>query len=103
LFQVPTFVLGIRGLLKNSPKIYPLLCLYGASTATTTLPCLLHVTKAFYDEALTTFQYGILVSGYIPFLLIPLCMAVDMASRLYKIASLTSSGQVNGMKKAKKA
>ncbi|KAL0566459.1 hypothetical protein V5O48_015553 [Marasmius crinis-equi] len=103
LFQIPTFVLGIRGLSKNSPKIYPLLCLYGASTATTTLPCLLHVTKAFYDGALTDMQFGILISGYIPFLLIPLVMAIDMALRLHKLASMAIVAQGNGTQKAKKA
>ncbi|KAL0060417.1 hypothetical protein AAF712_012786 [Marasmius tenuissimus] len=103
LFQIPTFVLGIRGLMKNSPKIYPLLCLYGASTATTTLPCLLHVTRAFYDDALTTMQFAILISGYIPFLFIPLGMAVDMALRLHKIVSAATVGQVTGSQKAKKA
>ncbi|KAG7091790.1 hypothetical protein E1B28_008194 [Marasmius oreades] len=102
LFQVPAFVLGIHGLLKKSPKIYPLLCLYGASTATTTLPCLLHVTKAFYGDALTTFQYGILVSGYtrsFSYFLVWLWTRRLDCTKL----SPTTSAQGNGMKKAKKA
>ncbi|KAF9269089.1 hypothetical protein L218DRAFT_916675 [Marasmius fiardii PR-910] len=102
LFQLPTFVLGIRGLSKNSPKIYPLLCLYGASTATTTLPCLLHVTQAFYANAITTIQFSILVSGYIPFLFIPLGMAIDMAFRLCRIARAVELVQLKGAAEKKK-
>ncbi|KAG7093985.1 hypothetical protein E1B28_007615 [Marasmius oreades] len=102
LFQLPTFVLGIRGLTKNSPKIYPLLCLYGASTATTTLPCLLHVTQAFHANAITTAQFSILISGYVPFLVIPLTMAIDMAFRLYGIVSAAEALQGSGTAGEKK-
>ncbi|KAK0217780.1 transmembrane protein 6/97, partial [Armillaria fumosa] len=98
LFQFPVFLLGMRGLWKGayfppmplrhtdspagSRSIYILILFYGASTATTTLPCILHVIGT--DE-LATGQMWMLLSSYIPFFLLPLGMAVDMAFRIYGI------------------
>ncbi|KIK63554.1 hypothetical protein GYMLUDRAFT_133462, partial [Collybiopsis luxurians FD-317 M1] len=83
LFQFPTFILGIRGLWNDSRSIYVLILAYGASTATTTLPCILHILKE--KSQVTDAQLLILLSSYIPFFLIPLMMAVDMGFRVYGI------------------
>ncbi|KAK0446864.1 transmembrane protein 6/97 [Armillaria borealis] len=82
LFQFPVFLLGMRGLWKGSRSIYILILFYGASTATTTLPCIFHVIGS---DALATGQMWMLLSSYIPFFLLPFGMAVDMAFRIYGI------------------
>ncbi|KAG6326814.1 hypothetical protein ID866_12275, partial [Astraeus odoratus] len=92
-FQLPVFFIGAYKLWKDSPSVYPLLLFYGASTATTVLPCLatLFATPITSAETMaagvppfTSFQQLLLLSSYFPFLLIPLMMAVDMAFRLSK-------------------
>ncbi|ESK97750.1 hypothetical protein Moror_17376 [Moniliophthora roreri MCA 2997] len=87
LFQLPTFIFGAKALIEGKRSIYPLLCVYGASTATTTYPCLLYITDAGNAGTITTFQYSLLLSSYIPFFLIPLVMAVDMGYRLSSTVS----------------
>jgi len=116
-FQVPVFILGLRGLYKGnfhflcldlikrflpagSRSIYSLLTLYGASSATTTLACLTSVIQMpsvryvpgsnipALDNpvgALTQQQRLMLLSSYIPFFLVALIMAVDMAMRVNKL------------------
>ena len=80
----------------DSHGIYALLVLYGASTATTTLACIaviIHTpttsaaTIAQKAVSLTSRQRVILLVNYIPFFIIPLVIAVDMAFRLQKLAS----------------
>jgi len=96
LFQLPVFVIGAHGLWRDSPGIYTLLVLYGASTATTTYACI----AAFMDVpttsaatiaqkavSLTSEQRVILLVNYVPFFIIPLVIALDMACRLQKLAS----------------
>ena len=67
---------------------------YGASTATTTLPCLTVLlftpitnaqTIAAGIQSITVFQYFLLLSSYLPFFLVPMFMAVDMAIRIAKL------------------
>ncbi|GAA5837943.1 hypothetical protein JCM3766R1_001528 [Sporobolomyces carnicolor] len=83
VFQLPTFFIGIRGLYKNTSSIYPLLGLYGASSATTTYACLATVysTPTLSRDHLTK-----LYLSYLPFLLVPFAMAVDFGTRLTTIA-----------------
>ncbi|KAH9980855.1 transmembrane protein 6/97 [Lactifluus volemus] len=97
LFQLPVFVLGARGLWLDSRGIYGLLVLYGASTSTTTLACIATVintpttsaaTIASNVVSITPAQRVILLSSYVPFFVIPLYLAVDMALRLQKLASV---------------
>ncbi|KAI6160693.1 transmembrane protein 6/97 [Pisolithus thermaeus] len=92
-FQLPVFVLGAFKLWQDSPSIYPLLVIYGASTATTVVPCLAVLlstpttspeTIAAGIHSVTSFQQILLLSSYIPFLLVPLLITVDMAFRLSK-------------------
>ncbi|KAF5391811.1 hypothetical protein D9757_001850 [Collybiopsis confluens] len=90
LFQFPVFLLGMKGLWNNSRSIYVLLLAYGASTATTTLPCILYILKE--KSQVTEAQLLILLSSYIPFFLIPLTMAVDMTFRVHS-KMLSSNGK----------
>ncbi|KAH8103834.1 transmembrane protein 6/97 [Cristinia sonorae] len=89
-FQLPVFLLGLRGLWNGSKSIYVLLLVYAASTTTTVIPCLavlLNTPLASADTAakgiiaVTASQRLLLLSSYVPFLLIPLLMTVDMAFR----------------------
>ncbi|KAI0064001.1 hypothetical protein BV25DRAFT_1823493 [Artomyces pyxidatus] len=97
IFQLPVFVLGARGLWKDNQGIYTLLAIYGASTSTTTLACLgiLANTPTTSPEtiaaevvSITLEQRLMLFSSYIPFFLVPLYMAVDMAWRVQKLVTL---------------
>ena len=122
-FQLPVFVIGAlklwqgtsvavhtslhqSHLLIGSPSIYPLLLIYGASTATAVLPCLAVLLKTPITSAetiaagihsITPFQQRLLLWSYTPFLLIPLLIAVDMACRL---SNLIQTGTVSAKKKA---
>jgi len=99
-FQVPVFILGLRGLYRGSRSIYPLFLLYGASAATATLACVttvIQMPSVRYIPgsnipilensvgALTYEQRFMLLSSYVPFFLVPLIMAVDMALRVGKL------------------
>lgn len=100
LFQFPVFLYGARALWKDSPSVYLLLLVYGASTATTTLPCLTtvlavptaaDVASSLTTAAVTPSQRLMLLASYVPFLLVPLIMALDMAWRLSKMLDLKKS------------
>ena len=67
---------------------------YGASTATTTLPCLTVLlftpitsvqTIAAGVQSISVFQCFLLLSSYLPFFLVPMFMTVDMAIRIAKL------------------
>ncbi|KAJ4496415.1 transmembrane protein 6/97 [Lentinula edodes] len=92
LFQFPTFFLEceVYGMVR-SHSIYVLILAYGASTATTTLPCIFYILKE--HSRMTAVQQIILLSSYIPFFIIPLMMAVDMGFRVYKIIRSTEVKQ----------
>ncbi len=91
----PTFSC-IMNCVPDSPGIYSLLALYGASTATTTLACIAMIIDTPLTSAatfaqkvlsITSEQRVLLLSSYVPFFIIPLCIGVDMAFRLHKLAS----------------
>ncbi|KAG6374727.1 transmembrane protein 6/97 [Boletus reticuloceps] len=93
-FQIPVFILGMKGLWKNSRCIYVLILIYGASTATTTLPCLAVLfntpitsaeTIATGVQSITMSQRYMLLSSYLPFFLVPMLMTIDMATRIAKL------------------
>lgn len=80
--------------LTDSHSIYLLMLVYGASTATTTLPCLTVLlstpitsaqTIAAGIQSITVSQRFLLLSSYLPFFLLPLFMAVDMTLRIAKL------------------
>jgi len=63
-----------------------LLLAYGASTATTLLPTLTYLLNpTIASPPLTPSELTTLLSSYIPFLLIPVTVALDMSWRIYKI------------------
>lgn len=123
-FQVPVFILGIRGLWKgkktyyiifsvpadlrlDSCAIYLLLLIYGASTSTTLLPCLAVLlgtpitspeTIAANVISVTWSQKQLLLTSYIPFLILPLLMTVDMALRISKLVQIGIRVQDNTKK-----
>ncbi|GAA5940097.1 Ema19p [Sporobolomyces koalae] len=90
IFQLPTFFLGIRGLYRGTPTIYPLLAIYGASSATTTYACLATVLTM---PGIPTAHLVKLLASYVPFLMVPLAMAVDFGIRMNTIAASTSSAK----------
>ena len=68
--------------------------IYGASTATTTLPCLTMLLSTPITSAqtitagvhsITESQRLLLLSSYLPFFLLPLFMALDMTVRVAKL------------------
>ncbi|KLO08682.1 hypothetical protein SCHPADRAFT_880215 [Schizopora paradoxa] len=106
VFQLPTFFVGIRGLWKDSRSIYPLLLIYGASTATATLACIasflasptspsdaeLLTVANFSIAAPTASQIRVLLGLYMPYLIVPLLMTIDMAQRIGKLMGRASKG-----------
>ncbi|GAA5930470.1 hypothetical protein JCM1841_006550 [Sporobolomyces salmonicolor] len=90
LFQLPVFVLGVRGLWRGSSTIYPLLALYGASSATTTYACLATVLLM---PGIPSQHLVKLLASYVPFLLVPLALAVDYGVRLTRIVTRDRKGK----------
>ena len=87
----------------DSKSVYTLLLIYGASTATTTLACvavILAAPQATVDTiasniaAVTPEQRTLLLSSYVPFLIIPFVMTVDMGIRVSRLvhAGLKAQG-----------
>ncbi|GAA5904408.1 Ema19p [Sporobolomyces salmoneus] len=90
IFQLPTFFIGLRGLYRDSSSIYPLLALYGASSATTTYACLATVLTMPGIPQAHLFK---LLASYVPFFLVPLAMAIDFGARLTTIARRDQKGK----------
>jgi sigma intracellular receptor 2 len=129
LFQFPVFIFGAWSLwtghwLTNLPglfshfnpfldsrSIYLLLLIYGASTTTTTLPCLTTVlavptakdaAAALKTVAVTDTQRLLLLSSYVPFLLVPLIMTLDMAWRLSKMVDIREDDHKSALARSKR-
>ena len=92
----------------DCPTVYLLLLIYGASTVTTTLPCLTVLlstpitstqTIAAGVYSITESQRLLLLSSYLPFFLIPLFMMLDMTLRINKLVQAGLA--VTAEKKAK--
>ncbi|GAA6061818.1 hypothetical protein JCM10212_001124 [Sporobolomyces blumeae] len=86
VFQLPTFFLGVRGLYRRTRTVYPLLALYGASSATTTYACLATVVFSTSIAPRSPRVLAQLLASYTPFLVVPLAMALDFATRLTRMA-----------------
>ncbi|CAE6474849.1 unnamed protein product [Rhizoctonia solani] len=93
LFQLPLFILGIYLLRQNSPYTPILLTVYGSHVTTTMAPVLATllatpraipgvVQKVNDFSSLNSSQLSMLLSSYIPFLIIPLVMAIDGTTRM---------------------
>ncbi|GAA6001140.1 Ema19p [Rhodotorula paludigena] len=90
LFQLPVFFLGVRGLWKRQSTIYPLLALYGASSSTTTFAC---IATVLTTPGLTQPQLTKLLVSYVPFMLVPLAMAVDYGARMTRAMRTLEKGK----------
>ncbi|KAJ7491916.1 transmembrane protein 6/97 [Mycena latifolia] len=107
-FQFPTFFLAARGLWNDSQKIYVLILVYAASTATTVWACVATilaipgpspVTLARGIASVSADQRAMLLSAYVPFCVIPLIMTVDMAFRVHAIVGDALSAREASKKK----
>ncbi|ORX39019.1 transmembrane protein 6/97 [Kockovaella imperatae] len=85
VFQLPCWILGAWGMWTNDKRVYPLLLAYGASTATTLLPTLQALFTVPSTPPLSTLELANLLGCYVPYLLIPLGIAMDMSIRLHRI------------------
>ncbi|OAV99765.1 hypothetical protein PTTG_25289 [Puccinia triticina 1-1 BBBD Race 1] len=99
LFFMPCFILGIRGLLKGTPSIYPILLAYAAAASTTTATCFVVLVLGDHKVPLTPTQFMFLLSAYGPFFLIPAVMLVDMYHRIHRLIGPDPS-KLKGKKKA---
>jgi len=99
-FQLPVFLLGMRGLYKDSRAIYVLLLIYAASATTTTLPCLTTILATPVTPvssvdpnsiSVTPAQRLSLLTSYVPFLVVPLLMTIDMGFRVLNMVRAASS------------
>jgi len=99
LFFLPCFILGIRGLLKGTASVYPLLLAYAAAASTTTSTCCVVLVFGHHQVPLTSTQLMLLLSSYGPFFFIPAVMLVDMYRRVHRLIGLDSS-KLKGKKKA---
>ncbi|KZT66157.1 hypothetical protein DAEQUDRAFT_715483 [Daedalea quercina L-15889] len=99
-FQLPVFLLGMRGLYKDSRAIYVLLLAYAASATTTTLPCLTTILATPVTPVSSADPSSISVSpeqrlslltSYVPFLVVPLLMTVDMGFRVLSLVRVGSA------------
>ncbi|KAA1094683.1 hypothetical protein PGT21_028289 [Puccinia graminis f. sp. tritici] len=99
LFFLPCFLIGIRGLLKGTPSVYPILLAYAAAASTTTATCLVVLVLGDHKVPLTSTQFIFLLSAYGPFFAIPAVMLVDMYHRIHRLIGSDSS-RLKGKKKA---
>ncbi|GAA5895169.1 hypothetical protein JCM8208_000134 [Rhodotorula glutinis] len=93
IFQLPVFFLGARGLYNHDPTIWPLLAVYGASSSTTTFAC---IATVLHTPGLTHVQLAKLLVSYVPFLLVPLAMAIDFGARLTRVMRAVGDGGGEG-------
>lgn len=81
----------------DSRQVYLLLLVYGTVTTIATLPCVALVLQLpsagvnSLPHAVTDFQRAILLSSYVPFLLLPFTMTIDMWRRVSSV--LTTLGE----------
>ncbi|KAI0729956.1 transmembrane protein 6/97 [Fomitopsis betulina] len=99
-WQLPVFLLGMRGLYKDSRTIYVLLLTYAATAVTTTLPCLTTILATPVTAvastnpasvSVTSDQRFSLLTSYVPFLIVPLLMTVDMGFRVLGLVKAGSA------------
>ncbi|KZW01237.1 hypothetical protein EXIGLDRAFT_638557 [Exidia glandulosa HHB12029] len=91
LFQFPVFFIGAWALYNNRRAWYPLLIAYGASTATTLIPCIAYIiaypsaNKPVLDFAtMTSSQKAQVIGMFGPWVVIPALMALDLSLRVVK-------------------
>ncbi|POV98035.1 hypothetical protein PSHT_14249 [Puccinia striiformis] len=93
LFFLPCFILGIHGLIKRTPTIYPLLLAYAAAASTTTATSLIVVVWGDHHVPLTPTKLGFLqVLMVSPFFIIPVVLLIDMYIRIQRLIIRVPSG-----------
>ncbi|CAH7665820.1 transmembrane protein 6/97 [Phakopsora pachyrhizi] len=85
IFLLPCFIFGTIGLMKDNHRIYPLLLGYGAAATTTTTTCVVIIAWGMNIYNLNMFQFFVLIASYVPFMLIPFCIMLDMYFRLQSL------------------
>jgi len=94
--QMPAALLGCLGLWQNVHATRILILFYGGTTAAGIVPCIATVWGApppgmiLSDQTMVTLtdaQKNLIIGFYLPFLVIPLCMAGDAAFRLWQITN----------------
>ncbi|EIW67144.1 hypothetical protein M231_07109 [Tremella mesenterica] len=85
LFQVPCFLIGAVGLYRNDKRVYPILLAYGASTSTTLIPALSAILTYPVQPPLTKGEIGTLLASYLPILILPTILVIDMSIRILGI------------------
>ncbi|WFD33392.1 hypothetical protein MCUN1_000205 [Malassezia cuniculi] len=81
LVQVPAFTLGIWAMWTDNKRAYPWLICYGTLASFTTLQCLATVLLGPERTQLSTANLQMILQNYIPFMLIPLAIAIDLGMR----------------------
>ena len=79
--QVPAFTLGIWAMWTNDRRAYPWLILYGTLAALTTLQCLATVLIGPERAQLSPANLQMILQNYIPFMLVPAAIAIDLGVR----------------------
>jgi len=104
IFQFPVFFIGMYALWKGYKSFYPLLVIYGASTATTVVPCFLFIwnypTSTVEPEDPSDFsvlhpdQRFNSLAAMFPWVIIPLVMTVDLGWRTAKLIKAATQEDV---------
>lgn len=81
VLQVPAFVVGLYVFWSNDPRGYPLLIAYGAIACFTTLQCIAMVTMGEERVHLAPENLSFILLNYIPFMLFPGVIMLDMLAR----------------------
>lgn len=81
VLQVPAFVVGLYVFWNNDPRGYPLLIAYGAIACFTTLQCIAMVTMGEERVHLAPENLSFILQNYIPFMLFPGVIMLDMLAR----------------------
>lgn len=91
VLQTPFFFWAAHDLYKNKKRVYPAIVAYGVEASTTTLACLAEIA---FNNTLATDHKVKMLGLYIPYLLIPLLLAVDFSRRI--ISDLNSAPKLKG-------
>ncbi|KZP01720.1 hypothetical protein CALVIDRAFT_594414 [Calocera viscosa TUFC12733] len=92
--QLPIFFIGLWGLWKASARINILILIYGVSTATIVLACVATILAVPTTSDLTINagiasvtdeQRALLLKCYLPYLIVPTVMTLDMGWRMLKL------------------
>ncbi|KDN52158.1 hypothetical protein K437DRAFT_254537 [Tilletiaria anomala UBC 951] len=95
--QVPAFIAGAYGLIRDDARFYPIIIAYASWATLSTAECM--VTVLFGDERkqLSHDNLRFLLSSYGPFTIIPAIMLVDFIIRTSSILGSTQVAEKNKM------